>query len=96
LHTVGCARAIVEYKLHLSDIVNDFETDRKNLADINLTIAWDNDYTDINPNYLTVDIQYTPDHDKVFPHVNQSINELNSGKFMQFLILKDFVEGLNS
>lgn len=86
----------VEFKQKISALISDFEDDRKIAKDIHLVIAWENDYEDTNPNYQIVNIEYTPDHDKVFPNVTQSIREKNTGWHIQMLILHELVDKLKT
>lgn len=87
--------AVVEFKQRTSDLIDDFENDRKISGEIHLLIAWENDFEE-NTGYQVVDIEYTPDDSRRFFGVKSSLKDKMSGWHIQMFILKDFLEELTN
>jgi hypothetical protein len=79
-----------EFKLRLSDIIDDFESGKKRPGELALIIVWEDDQPN-HPDYQIVDVNQTPDRDRYMDKVDRCIIT-REGKSIQVLVLKDIIE----
>ena len=87
----------VEFKLHVSDLIEELEDGKKNLADITLVVVWDDDITgnpDAPSQYEVISIEDSTDRDSGFNRVNKCLFYRGTGIERQMIVMKDLVRSL--
>jgi hypothetical protein len=90
---------VMEFKLHASDVMRDFDRYRKDARDIHVVIAWDEgDYQ--SKTYAIYDIDQSTAYQKspklVYPSVSKYIYDAKGGHEVQVILLQDVVNKLLS
>lgn len=84
-----------EFKIRVSQLIGDFEEGDKKPNEIDLLIAWENDWGERGHRYYEViDVVGTEIEDYLLPHVKTCLHHRPTGRIIQMLILKDMVEEL--
>lgn len=81
---------IVEFKFHLSELIDDFNSEFKYLEDIDLVVCWDNNYTEEIPEYNISSLE----RDGVRALPGATLRVHRGTQSCQVLLLKDFIETL--
>ena len=93
-HTENDLRT-VEFKLAVSSIIRDFNSENKDIKDIHLLVAWEKG--ELKDTRFSLEVieystafQYSPK--KVFSGATHYLNDNRSGKQLQVLLLKDYID----
>jgi len=88
----------IEFKVYLSDLVDDFEKGRKRAEDINFIIVWVDDFIQQYPkghvDFEVINIEGTELESYAVPRVEKCLHARRTGTKIQILELKSIVEGL--
>jgi hypothetical protein len=88
---------VVEFKVHASEVIRDFDRLDKEPRDLNLVISWDIGVYQSNK-YAIYDIDqanlYKSSPKRTFPYVSKYIYDAKTGYEVQLLVLEDIVHQL--
>ncbi|KKK81838.1 hypothetical protein LCGC14_2809380, partial [marine sediment metagenome] len=79
----------IEFKLHLRDLVADFEEEVKVAREISLVVVWDGDLPSKVVDYQVVDIEHTKDADRAMGGVTKCILCKREARYIQLLVLSE-------
>ncbi|MCS3675252.1 hypothetical protein [Salinibacter ruber] len=88
---------VVEFKVHASEVMRDFERNQKYPKDINLLVSWD--IGDYDGDYYSVynieeSNMYDSSPPSIFDNVNKYIYDAQTGEEVQLLLLKEVVNNM--
>lgn len=86
----------IEFKVHVSDLISDFEEGKKRASDLALVVAWVQDYQNTHQDYEVIEITGTSLEDYGLQHVSQCLHQRSSGNLVQILVLRDVINGIKS
>jgi hypothetical protein len=87
----------IEFKIRVWDLIRDFESQTKDPSDVDLLVAWEDDYSNTfnpSPDYQAVNVKYVGIDDKVVPRVTKCIHARHIGRYIPIMILKDVISEL--
>lgn len=84
----------VEFKLRLSELLDDLENKDKVLKDMTLIIVWENDVTDLYEEYDVIDLEDSKDKNSGFFGVKKCLMNRLDGIERQVFIMKEFISDL--
>jgi hypothetical protein len=89
----------IEFKLLVSDLIEELEDGKKTLAELTLIVVWEDDITG-NPNapsqYEVIPIEDSSDRDSSFNRVNKCLFYRGTGIERQMIVVKDLVQALRT
>lgn len=83
--------ANVEFKLDVNDLVDDFENETKNPADLQLLIVWDDTLRQGINEYEVVDIEHTADAERAMEGVERCLHCKRQARMLQMIVVRDLV-----
>jgi hypothetical protein len=81
----------VEFKVNLNALVDDFETEMKLPAEIQLVVVWDDSLDPAITDYQVVDIEHTDDADRAMGGVAKALHCKRHYRTIQMLVMSDLV-----
>jgi len=89
----------IEFKVHLSDLINDFETGRKRSSDLSLIIVWEDDFDKVYPtghiNYEVISAENsTLLTEYPIKHVKKALRDRSTGNEIPILEIKQVIENI--
>jgi hypothetical protein len=84
----------IEFKLHLVQVINDFEEESKFPREISLIVVWEDSLPRTIVDYEVVDIEHTRDADRAMDGVSKCLLCKRDSRFIQLLVLRDVVHQL--
>ena len=85
----------IEFKLKITNLIADFDDDIKDLNDLALIIVWENDFIE-HPDYDMINIENSNDTDRRIDGVTKCIVDRSTGKEVQVLVIKEFLDSLST
>jgi len=90
----------VEFKLHLSDLIDDLDQGRKRTEDMKLIIVWEDDFAQELPqghmHFEVIGVQGTEIEDYCLPYVEKCLHDRRSASKVQILELKRVTDQLKT
>ena len=89
---------IVEFKLRLSDLIDELDNDKKVLKQINLVIVWEDDFAQFpkyEGDYEVIDLLHSKDKDKGFYGITKCLRNRADGTERQMMVVKEFIKSLS-
>ena len=86
----------VEFKLEISDLIDDFEHELKFPSEIQLVVVWDETIKSAITDYQVLDIDYTPDADRRMDGVEKVLHCKRQNRMIQMVVVKELVAHLAS
>lgn len=87
----------VEFKLRLSQLVDELEAGVKNLKEMTLIVVWEDDISGLKNNiyeYEVIDLEDSKDHDKGFFGVKKVLVNSLDGIERQIFVMKEFIDSI--
>lgn len=88
-----------EFKLRLSQLLEDFAEARKDPRQLTLIVVWEDDFSAVKDrfsDYEVVDIEYTSDADRAMDGVMKCLDCKEHRRQIQMLVLKEFIEAIQA
>ena len=86
----------VEFKLEISDLIDDFEHEVKMPAEIQLVVVWDDTIKSTVTDYQMLDIDYTGDADRRMNGVEKVLHCKRQNRMIQTVVAKELLVKLAS
>lgn len=87
----------VEFKLHATSIIRDFERNQKSTNEVHMVVAWDEGNV-THKQYKFYDIEHSKAHaaepSRTYPEVTKYIHDARGGREVQVILLKPIVDRL--
>lgn len=83
-----------EFKFKVSSLIGDLEEGPKRSTDLNLLIAWENDWKGGHKRYEVIDVRGTEIEDFALAYAKTCLHDRYTGHKILMLILKDVIEEL--
>ncbi len=84
----------IEFKLELTDLIDDFENEIKHPNEISLVIVWDDTLKPGLSDYQVVGVEYTNDADRTFHRVTKVLHCKRHNRMIQMLVISDVIAEL--
>ena len=81
----------VEFKLEVSDLIDDFEQDVKSPSEIQLVVVWNDTIKANITDYQVLDIDHTSDADRRIDGVEKVLHCKRQNRTIQMLVMQEFL-----
>jgi len=90
----------IEFKVRLSDLIDDIDEGRKRTEDMKMIIVWEDDFTQAFPHghmhFEVINVEGTEIEDFCLPHVEKCLHDRRSASKVQILELKRVTDQLKA